>query len=456
MPVLLTALARSGEPDRAFIAFDRFLAGLPAGVQVFSLFRSNPDLLGLTATILGAAPRLAAELSHRPKVLDAVLDPGFFGPLPTRAELEPLIAAAIPSGTPLDEVIDRARVIAKEQMFRIGVRILSETVGASEAGAAFSDLADAVLSRLHDAVSADMKKRHGTVPGGRSAVIALGRLGSREMTASSDLDLVLVYDYAAGAENSEGPRPLSVNQYYTRLTQRLIAALTSPTSEGVLYEVDMRLRPSGNKGPVATNLASFRAYHRKSAWTWEHLALTRARVIAGDPALADEINATIRATLCARRDVARTIEDVHDMRRLMLKEHKVGGPWDIKRTRGGLTEIEFVAQTLQLLNGARAPQVLDTNTRGALEKLAAAGCLAKDAESALREAYRLYQRLTQVLRLSVAGAYDPGDAPAGLNRIVASVAGMPDIAAAEALLADTQSRIASLFDDILGPLDLVG
>src|SRR5262249_54436066 len=213
----------------------------------------------------------------------------------------------------------------------------------------------------HGAVAADMMRRHGTVPGGRSAVIALGRLGSREMTASSDLDLVLVYDYATGTENSGGPRPLSVNQYYTRLTQRLIAALTSPTSEGVLYEVDMRLRPSGNKGPVATNLASFRAYHRKSAWTWEHLALTRARVIAGDPALASEINAIIRATLCARRDVARTIEDVHDMRRLMLKEHKVGGPWDIKRIRGGLTEIEFVAQTLQLLNGARAPQVLDTN-----------------------------------------------------------------------------------------------
>src|SRR5207237_470916 len=248
---------------------------------------TNADLLDLIATLLGPARRLAAELRHRPKVLDVVLDPGFFGPLAKMAEIEALVARAIPQGIRLDEAIDRARVIAKEQMFRIGVRILSETVGAAEAGGAFSDLADVILRRLHEAVAADIATRHGTVPGGRSAVIALGKLGGREMTAASDLDLILVYDFAEGAESSGGPKPLSINQYYARLTQRLISALTSPTAEGVLYDVDMRLRPSGNKGPVATSLASFRTYHRESAWTWEHLALTRARTVSGDQALSE-------------------------------------------------------------------------------------------------------------------------------------------------------------------------
>jgi glutamate-ammonia-ligase adenylyltransferase len=452
MPALLSALARSGDADHAFIAFDRFLAGLPTGVQLFSLLRSNPDLLGLIATILGTAPRLAAELSHRPKVLDAVLDPGFFGPLPKAAEIEALVDGAIPPATPLDEAIDRARVIAKEQMFRIGVRILSETVSAAEAGGAFSDLADVVIGRLHSAVAADIATRHGAVPGGRSAVIALGKLGGHEMTAASDLDLVLVYDYAEGAESSSGPKPLSVNQYFTRLTQRLIAALTAPTAEGVLYEVDMRLRPSGNKGPVATSLASFDAYHRESAWTWERLALTRARVIAGDPALGEEIGAIIRATLSARRDPGRTIGDVLDMRRLMLKEHHAVSPWDIKRVRGGLIDVEFIAQALQLLHGGQAPGILDSNTVRALEKLPAAGYLTREAGTVLREACRLYQRLTQTLRLCVNGPYDPREAPSGLNRIVASVAAMPDIAATEALLVETQAGIRGLFDGILGPL----
>ncbi len=199
----------------------------------------------------------------------------------------------MPPGTPLDEVADRARVFGKEQAFRIGVRVLSETVGAVEAGRAFSELAGQLLERLHGAVTEDLRQKHGRVPGGRSAIIAMGKLGGREMTAGSDLDLVLVYDAAPGAEFSDGAKPLSVKQYYARLTQRLITAATAQTTEGVLYDVDMRLRPSGSKGPVATSLSSFKLYHRESAWTWEKLALTRARVICGDPSLVEDLSAEI-------------------------------------------------------------------------------------------------------------------------------------------------------------------
>ncbi|MGH6908455.1 MAG: bifunctional [glutamine synthetase] adenylyltransferase/[glutamine synthetase]-adenylyl-L-tyrosine phosphorylase, partial [Aestuariivirga sp.] len=224
-----------------------------------------------------------------------------------------------------------------------------------------------------------------------------------------------------------------------------------PTSEGTLYEADMRLRPSGSKGPVAASLDSFRVYHRDSAWTWEKLALTRARVLCGDESLQSELQAAIRGALCMKRDPAATRADVLDMRKLMLAEQGNAGLWDIKRVRGGLVEVEFIAQTLQLIHAPAQPAVLDTNTLGALEKLVAAGCLAAGEGECLRQACTLYHRLTQVLRLCVTHAYDPAGAPAGLNRIVASAAACPDIATAESFIHDTQAQVAAIFDEKIGP-----
>ncbi len=453
MPALLTSLAKSGDADQAFIAFDRFLAGLPAGVQLFSLLKSNPDLLDRIGTILGTAPRLAQELSHRPKVLDAVLDPGFFGALPKATEIAGMLAAAISPETELDEAIDRVRVVAKEQAFRIGVRILSETLSAVDAGGAFSDLADVVLTHLHEAVVRKMLRRHGRIAGGRSAVIAMGKLGGREMTAGSDLDLVLIFDHDEGAEVSDGKRPLWPSQYFTRLTQRLINAVTAPTAEGVLYEVDMRLRPSGNKGPVATSLTSFTHYHRDHAWTWESLALTRARVVAGDASLAADLGRIIAKDLCRARDKTKVTADVADMRRLMLKENAPYGIWDIKRAKGGLVDIEFIAQYLQILHAHDAPEILHPTTFRSLERLVAAQLLGEEHGRVLKEACLLYQRLTQVLRLCVNGPYEPQSVPSGLNRIVASATAAPDVGSAEALLSDTQAQVAAVFSRIVGPLD---
>ncbi len=450
MPRLLAALAAMGDAGLAFLAFDRFLGGLPAGVQLFSLLKANPRLLDLLATILGSAPRLAEQLSRRPKVLDAVLDPGFFGPMPTDTFIRSAIDMAIPAGVPLDEAADRARIIGKEQAFRIGVRVLSETVSAVEAGAAFSQLAEVLLTKLHAAVAEDFERRHGLAPGGRSAVIAMGKLGGREMTAGSDLDLIIVYDIAQGAEMTDGAKPLSINQYYSRQTQRLISALSAPTSEGVLYDVDMRLRPSGSKGPVAASLSSFRAYQTDSAWTWEKLALTRARAVCGDAGLISEITVAIRSALGAARDAAQTRADVLEMRKLMLKEQGAAGLWDIKRVRGGLVELEFIVQTLLLLHAPARPEVLDTNTLNALTKLATAGLIEPGQAEALKQAGELYHRLTQVLRLCVDGPYDPRKSLPALNQLVASAATCPGIPTAESLLADSQTRVAAIFNAIIG------
>jgi glutamate-ammonia-ligase adenylyltransferase len=255
---------------------------------------------------------------------------------------------------------------------------------------------------------------------------------------------------------SGGARPLSVTQYYSRLTQRLITALSAPTAEGVLYEVDMRLRPSGNKGPVAASLESFKVYQRQSAWTWEKLALTRARPVAGDASLRTELSGAIRFALCAAREADKTRADVLDMRRLMLKELGTPSLWDIKRISGGLVDIEFIAQYLQLIHAPQNPAILDTNTTGALERMLAAGIVDRTTAAALREAAALYHRLTQVLRLCLDGPYDPAKVPGGLNLLVANAAAVPDIAQTEALLAETQSRVAALFRKLVGPIDNAG
>ncbi len=451
MPKLLTALSRSGDADRTFLDFDNFLKGLPAGVQLFAMLKTNPGLLDLIAQILGTAPRLSQGLSRQPRILEAVIAPAFFGPLPSQQALTQSAYALVPQGLPLDEAMDRMRVFGREQKFRVGVRVLSETVSAEEAGEGFTQIADTVISTLLAAVQEDIERQHGTVELGRVAVIAMGKLGGREMTAGSDLDLIVVYDHAENCTASTGARILAPSQYYTKLTQRLITAVSAPTAEGDLYDVDMRLRPSGSQGPVATNLASFKTYQAESAWTWEKLALTRARPVAGDPSLCAELENIKREVLASSRDENATRQDVIAMRGLMLREHKPSSPWDIKRSRGGLVEAEFIAQFLQLIHAHQHPDILDTNTFEAFNTLRQDGILNNQQSKELIDATRLYHRLTQILRLCLDVDFDPETALAGLNRVVAQAAQTPDIRAAEDLLRDTQSRISELFDRLVGP-----
>jgi [glutamine synthetase] adenylyltransferase / [glutamine synthetase]-adenylyl-L-tyrosine phosphorylase len=450
MPDLLKALAATGDPTQAFLAFDRFIQGLPSGVQLFSMLKANPQLLSLMAHILGSAPRLAQQLSVRPRTLEAFLDPTFFGPMLDKKNVSQFIDLGLPSQVPLEEAMDVAREIGRELMFRIGVRVLSDTVSSEEAGHAFSAVADGLIMRLHEAVTSDMLAKHGVIIGGASAIVAMGKLGSEEMTAGSDLDLIVIFDSDDAQGQSDGARSLGVAAYYSRLTQRLITALSAPTAEGTLYDVDMRLRPSGSKGPVAVSLASFAEYQKSSAWTWEKMALTRARVISASPAFRVKIEAAIAASLCETRDAATTLKDVREMRGLMLKEHKPKSIWDIKRQRGGQVEVEFIAQTLQLLHAAQFPDALNSNTREALQAMADRGVLSHKDHEILGSAVRLYQRLTQIIRLCSSDEYVPANALPGLNRLIVSASQAPDLASLEAQLGDQQRDVAAVFDRVIG------
>ena len=448
-PRLIEALAATANADQAFAAFDRFLADLPSGLQLFSVLKQHPALLDLVAAIMGTAPRLARVLSHRGRVLDAVLDPGFFGQLATHAALQAIITSELSQTTAYEHVLDRARVTGSEQAFLIGVRILTGTIGAADAGRAYAALADQLIEALAVRVETEMSKTHGTVPGGAVAVVALGKLGGNEMTAASDLDLIVIYDVDPAVTQSHGLKPLAPAQYYARFTQRLIGAFTAPTSEGALYEIDMRLRPSGQKGPVATQLSSFIGYQATEAWTWEHMALTRARVVSGPPALRAKIERAIAEALCRPRDRSVIAADVCDMRARIAAAKGTDDPWDLKQVRGGLVDIEFIAQYLQLVHAAEHPECLHQNTVAALSQLGATGAIPPEAAATLLAAARRLNNLTQVLRLCLEGPFVPGNAPDGLKRLLAHAGDAPSFEVLAADLVDLQHQVANLFDRLV-------
>jgi glutamate-ammonia-ligase adenylyltransferase len=448
-PLLIEALADTAAPDSAFASFDRFLSELPSGVQLFSLLRANPKLLRLVADIMGTAPRLSRILSRRRRVLDAVLDPRVLGDMPPQSEIAAIIAHEMAGASDFQDALDRARVIGNEQAFLIGVRVLTGMISAPLAGSAYAQLAEELICAVQRAVEADFAAAHGKVPGGAAAVLAMGKLGGREMTASSDLDLIVVYDFDPEATQSDGARPLAISQYYARLTQRLITGISAPTAEGQLYEVDMRLRPSGQKGPVATQLTSFIEYQRTDAWTWEHMALTRARVISGAPELRAKVESAIADALRRPRDRARIVADVRDMRRRIAAEKGTDNIWDLKQVRGGLVDLEFMAQYLQLVHAADNPAVLDQNTVQALLKMERAGLLAGDRAGVLVPAARLISDLTQILRLSLDSEFDPATAPEGLKALLARVAGAPTFANLEVQLRETLASVGALFEEVV-------
>jgi glutamate-ammonia-ligase adenylyltransferase len=450
VPVLLDRLARAEHPDAALNAFDAFIAGLQRGARLFSLLKQNPDLVTLVALTLGAAPRLADILARYPEAMDALLEPTFFGALPDRQKLEASLQQTIGEATAYEDFLDRLRMFSQEQMFLIGARILSGTVSAEQAGGGFARLADTAIRALHGSVGHIFVESHGRIAGQQTALLALGKLGGREMTATSDLDLIIVYEFDPEQPQSDGARPLYGAQYFARLTQRLISALSSQTNYGALYQVDMRLRPSGRSGPVATSIEAFASYQDTEAWTWEHMALTRARVVSGPPAIAAKVERVIRDVLCRERDPAIVAADVTDMHQAIAKEKGEDVRWDLKYAAGGLIDLEFIAQYLQLVHASKTPGILATSTARVLDMAWRLGLLSPEDADVLRPAARLYHNLTQILRLCLSGPFDPKTAGTGLRGLLCRAADVPDFAALNAHVAETQQKVRASFNRILG------
>jgi len=349
LPDLLKTFAEAGNADAALSRFDAFLARLPTGVQLFALLQAHDQLRRLLVDFMASAPRLSEAVIHRAHIMDGLIDPSFSHEVNLRAALIAKVNAFLADARSYEEVLDRAHMIGQEQIFLVSAGLLSGSVEAGNAGRQFTALAETLLQRLLAAVRDEFASRYGEVPGARIALLAFGKMASGEMTATSDLDFILLYSTPQGIEESNGVRPLAPSHYFARLTQRLIAALAAPTAAGLLYEADMRLRPSGNAGPLATSFSGFTTYQSRDAWTWEHLALTRARVVCADAGFEDEIDAAIAEILSAPRDRGKLVADVIDMRARLLRDRKPRHPFDLKLADGGLMELDFIAQSAQLI-----------------------------------------------------------------------------------------------------------
>jgi len=398
LPSLLRALAAQPDPDLAFTRFDRLIGALPAGIQLLSLFERNPGLIERLATVLGAAPALADHLARVPAALEGLLAPESIDPDPA-ASLRQQVAG----GAGLEDTIAIARRYVRGEAFRLSLGSLEGRIDVDEAGRARGDLADAAIGAVLESVIADHQRRFGTIAGGGFAVMALGKAGGREMLAASDLDLMLVYDHDPGAAESGGPKRLGTAPYFNRLAHGFVAAMTAPDQDGPLYAIDMRLRPSGNKGPVAVSLAAFRGYHQTEAWTWERMALTRARVIAGPAGLKTKLEAALREILTRPISPARIRFNATQMRARIARELPPHGVWDVKNRPGGLIDVEFIAQVLQLIHAPDHPDVLAPNTCEALRRLGAAGLLAAEDTDLLIRASRTWRTIQGLIRLMMAG-----------------------------------------------------
>jgi glutamate-ammonia-ligase adenylyltransferase len=448
VPELIQTFAQSGAPDGALAAFDQALAHMPAAVELFLILKSNRHLQALFGDILGIAPRLAGIVQQRPHVLDATLDRRrLYAPLDD-ISLEDRAAFALRTRADMEAFLDAARDFAQEEMFLISLRLLSGLIEPEMAGRAYSALAAAVVQASLRQVESQLAASHGLVPGGRCAVVALGKLGSREMTAVSDLDLMLIYDFDEEQPHSDGARPLHAVQYYTRVAQRLVSALTVPTRRGRLYDVDMRLRPSGGKGPVAVQMSGFLAYQMHEAETWEHMALTKARAIAGHRGLRAEIDVVVRRVIAMPRDDSLR-RDIVAMRHLIAREKVETGPWNLKLTAGGLMDIEFLAQYFLLRYAHREPKIYAVSTAELIDQAAVLGLLARETARDLLQAHRLYTNVTQLLRVTLAADTAPPAANWAVKRRLAASAELPDFTQLVRELGESRAKVRRIFTRLL-------
>ncbi|MFN5996178.1 MAG: glutamine-synthetase adenylyltransferase [Paracoccaceae bacterium] len=445
-PRLLRELARAANPDEALVALDGFLAGLPAGVQIFALFEANPSLVELIVDIAGSAPGLARYLARNASVLDGVIGGSFWGDWPGLAGLKAELATRLAGAGDYEARLDMARRWMKEWHFRVGVHHLRGLIDGFEAGKQYADLAEAVVSTIWDEVATDFARKHGPMPGRGAVVLGMGSIGAARLNAGSDLDLIVIYD-AGDIETSEGPRPLATRPYYARLTQALVTALSAQMPEGRLYEVDMRLRPSGRAGPVATTLQSFTTYQETEAWTWEHLALTRARVMAGEATLAGEVEALRCAILTAKGQGPLVRSDVAAMRARVQAAKPALGPWDAKNGPGRIMDIELAAQTCALIAGSPA--------RGVERQIAAgAGSVMPDSDAQLlASAYRLLWRVHAAARLLTDRPLDWDSLGEGGRAFVLRETGATDAGALADDLARAVDAAAAAVERLVGSGD---
>jgi glutamate-ammonia-ligase adenylyltransferase len=449
MPALLGRLGATANPDSALLRFHEFLGDLPAGVQLFSLFSANPHLLDLIADIMGSAPTLAEHLSKAPELLDVVLYEDFYDSLPSKSYLQAQWKLADLPRYDFEARMNALRRFRNEKQFQAGVHILRHMVTAPQASRFLSDLADVMIEQTLRIVTEEFEQSYGRIEGARFAIIGLGKLGSQEMTFSSDVDLVFIYSVQDFEALSNGEKSFTASVYYNRLAQRLLNAFGAMTHDGRLYEVDTRLRPSGKQGLLAVSTQALSHYFSDLAWTFEFMALTKARAVAGEESLKEELDDFITQQVGRERDMEKLRLDVIDMRERTEKEFSSTNIWDLKYVRGGLMDIDFIAQYLLLRH---APSTLGEKTGSASKVFGWLKQQRKLDEKTLSELLAADQFLVQLfnmLRLCCDEIFVEDKAPEGLKKLLCDSMKEPDFASLKQKLIEIEQCVHQHYVQIL-------
>ncbi len=450
LPQLLTAFSKTDAPAAALLRFDKFIGKLPTGVQLFSLLQSNPSLFKLLARVMGLAPALADTLSKKPTLWDMVLEPHFFEPIENETALVADLQNRLTSAQDFQDVLDFVRIFVAEQKFRAGIHLLESIASVEEVGSALSRIADVTLKILIPAVETEFRRRHGEFPGGGIAVLAMGKYGGMELTHTSDLDIVFLYHIEGSCKASNGEKPLSPSQYFSRLGQNIITAITALTSEGRLFEVDTRLRPSGSQGPLVVTLETFQDYYATRAWTWEHMALTRARLIVAPKAMITPLEKSIDCVLTGEREHDNLLMSVHDMHTKLYQQFGSENKWSVKHCRGGLVDMEFICQYLMLLSGNEYHTIFTPKLSEAIEKLQGIGHFNKETAINLHCAHEFMQQIQSLIRLCLSKApATSGDIPEGLKQTLLQATNLNSFADLESTLEKHQLFIYKLYEKLI-------
>ncbi|WP_240006495.1 bifunctional [glutamine synthetase] adenylyltransferase/[glutamine synthetase]-adenylyl-L-tyrosine phosphorylase [Pseudaquidulcibacter saccharophilus] len=446
-PQLLKTIADTQEPDLVFSRFSDFMTGISAGVQTLALFQTEPEVLAEFCMTLAISSSLANDLAKRPAILDAMLSPRFLEPLVQDVDGERLrlLQSQLEVCDDFELALDIVRRFKREEAFRIGYHLLHNRTDGISAGKNYSDLAICCIKCLLPYAIKEVERQFGEFDG-QIAVCGWGKLGGGELSANSDLDLMVIYDPKEGVECSSGERALSAESYFAKVTQRLVAALSVLTAEGPLYEVDMQLRPSGKKGPVAVRYSSFKSYYEAEAWTWEFQALTRLTPIAGDSELMDKIRGTTHKLLTRERDIAKTIADIVEMRGKIAEHLKPRGEFDFKRLDGGIITLEFLTQAYELIYANKFDFVLSANTAEALANLGEFGLLDKEKVGRLLKACEDLNNARQILDIISGSGYQLDSETNASKQAIANILNSPDFNVALAGLNDARNVVKEAWE----------
>lgn len=450
IPTLLTSLSNTANPDSAFFRFDDFIAKLPSGVQIFSLLNAKPELLDVIARILGSAPALGRQLAKYPHLLDTVLHANFYAKLPNKeALLEEVLGILLPIEN-YEMTLAELRIFKNEKHFQAGLHMLKGNATSLEIGAYLSDIAEVVTEQVLRLVKEEFMQSYGEIKGGALSIVALGKFGSRELTFGSDLDLVFIYDEDSKHKESDGEKPLDARSYYNRLCARIVTAFTMRDREGLLYEVDTRLRPSGGDSPIATPFTAFDKYFTQDAWVFEYMALTKARVITSQRnESAKKLSDHIKNYLSRDYDEASLKHDVNNMRLKIAQSFHTDNPWHIKHVRGGLVDLDFIAQYLVLRYGKSVPKIIKPHTYNILLAAKEEKLLGADIADTLLKAQRLQAGLLSFLRLCSDGEIDEATAPIGLKNLLVERFERTSFKQLRADLLEAQDFVYKQFNEIL-------